>query len=120
MKFTKSYKEIITILLLLAVFAAAMFLLSPNTTAIAAKIEHDCETVATVMLRGETQTYTLPADESVVLEYGETGIRFISSDCPDKLCIHAGNLSHAGEIAACLPNDVIVTVVGEGTDVTVG
>jgi hypothetical protein len=37
-------------------------------------------------------------------------VGFISSDCPDKICIHAGFLSIPGQIAVCLPNKVAVQV----------
>jgi hypothetical protein len=47
-------------------------------------------------------------------------IRFIESSCPDKVCIHSGNLRHGGESAACLPNRVLVRVVAEdGADVVI-
>ena len=33
------------------------------------------------------------------------------ADCPDKLCIHQGKISHTGETIACLPNRVTVRVI---------
>ena len=37
-----------------------------------------------------------------------------SADCPDKVCIHRGEISKAGETIICLPNRLTVTVSGEG------
>lgn len=48
----------------------------------------------------------------VTLEVRSEGVRFVSSDCPDKLCIHQG-LIKANESAACLPAGVSVTVKGQ-------
>ena len=42
-------------------------------------------------------------------------IAFISSDCPDKVCIHNGWLSREGEQAICLPNRVSVTLTDGST-----
>ncbi len=35
-------------------------------------------------------------------------ICFLESDCPDKVCVKTGWLSHPGEIAVCLPNKIII------------
>ncbi|EPR11433.1 NusG domain II-containing protein [Ruminiclostridium papyrosolvens] len=35
-------------------------------------------------------------------------ICFLESDCPDKVCVKTGWLSHPGEIAVCLPNKMII------------
>ena len=37
-----------------------------------------------------------------------------SADCPDKVCIHQGTISKAGETIICLPNRLTVTVTGDG------
>ena len=39
-------------------------------------------------------------------------VRFISSPCRGKQCIHAGWLADAGDFAACLPNRISLTVLG--------
>lgn len=41
------------------------------------------------------------------------GIRFLSSPCQGKHCIHSGWLEDAGDFAACLPNGVSVTLIGD-------
>ncbi|AEY66071.1 NusG domain II-containing protein [Clostridium sp. BNL1100] len=35
-------------------------------------------------------------------------ICFLESDCPDKVCVKTGWLTHPGEIAVCLPNKIII------------
>lgn len=40
----------------------------------------------------------------------EYGVRFISSPCPDKLCVAHGWVNDEMDLAACLPNGLIVTV----------
>lgn len=40
-------------------------------------------------------------------------IRFTDSPCPGRYCIHSGWLSLTGQVAACLPNGIVVEVLGE-------
>lgn len=47
----------------------------------------------------------------LVIEDGKADM--IRANCPDKLCVHQAAVSHAGETIVCLPNKVVVTVVGE-------
>jgi len=39
----------------------------------------------------------------------------LSSDCPDKVCLHQGEISSAGETVICVPSGVVLTVLGEGS-----
>ena len=50
----------------------------------------------------------VPGRENVVLTVAGFGIAFTSSDCPDKICVNSGVLSHPGQIAVCLPNRVVI------------
>lgn len=47
-----------------------------------------------------------------VLEVRDGRIRFLSSPCPNQICVHAGWLANAGDVAACLPNQVSLQVLG--------
>jgi hypothetical protein len=38
---------------------------------------------------------------------------FVSSACPNKVCIRRGEISRCGEWIACVPNGVTATVIGE-------
>jgi hypothetical protein len=40
-------------------------------------------------------------------------IRFTESPCPGRYCIHAGWLSRTGQVAACLPNGIVVEILGD-------
>lgn len=75
------------------------------------------DTVATVWLEGKkekeinlsavTEDYEIKINHCV-LSVGKGKIGFLSSDCPDKLCVKSGFLSKNGDTAACLPNKVVV------------
>lgn len=63
-----------------------------------------------------------PAGLSTV-EIHDHQAAFVEAPCPDKLCIHQGRLKTANAWAACLPNRVIIRIVGstsiedEGPDI---
>lgn len=42
-------------------------------------------------------------------------VRFLNSPCANKLCIHQGWASLSGELIACLPNRVSVSVEGQNS-----
>lgn len=57
----------------------------------------------------------IPQNENVIIGVDDEGrIAFISSDCPDKLCVKTGKLHLVGQYAACLPNGIIVKIVQKG------
>jgi len=51
-------------------------------------------------------------DNGIKIIVSDGKIGFLESDCPDKVCIHTGMLSHSGEVAACVPNKTVITVSG--------
>ncbi len=65
--------------------------------------------------------YSLAADGEYSLSGGknilviEDGCAYMkSASCPDKTCVGVGRIKYAGQSIICLPNRVVVTVVGEG------
>jgi len=56
-------------------------------------------------------------DRDVVLTVKDNAIAFKSSDCPDKICIRTGFISHPGQTAVCLPNRVSIKIVSRKIDI---
>ncbi|MCU0644863.1 MAG: NusG domain II-containing protein [bacterium] len=40
-------------------------------------------------------------------------VQVVSSDCPEKICVKTGKIRHAGEIIVCVPNKVVVKIIGK-------
>lgn len=55
------------------------------------------------------------ADGESVIEVRAGRVRFIDSPCRNRVCIHRGWLSGAGDTAACVPNRVAVQLLGRPT-----
>jgi hypothetical protein len=80
-----------------------------------------------VVSDGQKVLYTAPLDALVEvdlegplgptrLRIDELGARIIDSPCPLKVCMGMGPARRAGDILACLPNQILVEVVGPGVE----
>ncbi len=49
---------------------------------------------------------------SNILVIEDGAARVTEANCPDKLCVRQGAISRSGETIVCLPNRLVVTVVG--------
>ena len=58
-------------------------------------------------------TYSLNAGTNIlVVENGKAYVSYAS--CPDGLCMHQGSISMVGEQIVCLPNKIMIEIIGEG------
>lgn len=48
----------------------------------------------------------------IVIENGM--VRIVEADCPDRLDVQSGTISQTGEMLVCLPNRLVVRILGEG------
>ncbi len=117
MKLAKGH-DIIIVIIALAVFVLMALLMRSEPGEIAV-LEYNGEQIARLKLSGEQQLFVLPDNPNVVLSYGEEGAFFVDSDCPDRVCVNTGMIHRAGEMAACLPNGVVLHIEGDGADIIV-
>jgi len=47
---------------------------------------------------------------------GPEGARVISSPCPEQICVRAGAIHRQGDLNACVPNRVVIRIVGSSED----
>ena len=104
---------IIAILAVVAIGAAALFLLRGEGSAVRVEVD------GTVM-----GTYPLSVDREVEIVTGENGeelnllvikdgkATIATATCPDGICAAHKPISREGESIICLPHKVIVTVIG--------
>lgn len=103
---------IIGVVLLLA--AALTALMAQNTAGgrLYAEVWQNDVLVERVALTDETdRTIDLDGHNVIVLA-GKTA-RVESADCHDQVCVRTGTLTRAGQVAVCLPNRVVLKLVGE-------
>ena len=70
------------------------------------------ETVAQLSLADEGRVPVKGILGESILEVRDGRVRFLASPCPGRYCIHTGWISLTGQVAACLPNGVVVEVEG--------
>lgn len=51
----------------------------------------------------------------VTFQVKDHAIRFLSSDCPDKVCVNTGFLKNDLEVACCLPNQTTLFISQENS-----
>lgn len=59
------------------------------------------------------EVITLDTDPQVKIRIEDGTIRFIDSKCPANTCQHRGKLLMGGDVAACVPAGVVISVISE-------
>lgn len=116
MSLKKHKKEILLIVIILSVSGALLLVNQVLFAKPAGKAE--------VTVDGNViRTLELTQDTDIVVEgyHGGTNrivikdgkVHVSEATCPDKVCVHQGWIEHTGENIVCLPNHLIVRVIGE-------
>lgn len=84
-----------------------------------ALIIRDGKVLRSINLEAVSKTESIKVDGKykhvILVEHGK--IRFSEADCPDKVCVRTGWLENSGDIAACIPDRIIIKVVGRNGNV---
>lgn len=105
----------IIIVLAIAVVVVLLLVLPNQQTSgtLTAVIIVDDEEYERIDLNNVTEPLVIELHElGVVITAKDGHISFTSSSCADQTCVNTGQLTHAGDIAVCLPNRVIVKIEG--------
>jgi hypothetical protein len=79
-----------------------------------AKISVDGELYQSVELTAELQEIEIRTDRGYnLIRIYDKAVQIQDADCPDRLCVHMGAIRKIGERVVCLPNRVLVEIVGE-------
>ncbi len=115
----KNTRNLLLLLALTAAAATAFLLLGPK------KVNHP---VARITLDGELvkeidldevvvpYSFTLTGahglTNTILVEHGRISVR--AASCPDQICVHQGTISDGTVPIVCLPNRLIIEIVGGG------
>jgi len=114
----KSTKFLATCFSVAAIAAAAgiIYLNSQDTPKKYACIFEDGKLIHKIDLSSVSSPYTIELSGNVVfVEKGQISI--IEADCPDKLCIKQGAIDNGARPIVCLPNNVVVKLTDDESDV---
>ncbi len=104
-----------TYILLLAVCLIAICIFAANKvlakTGDCAEVSIDGEVVYELPLSENTELLITGSDGGSNKLIISDGVCYITeADCPDKLCIKQGKISHNGESIICLPHKLVITI----------
>lgn len=101
------------LLIILLLIAAGLFFLAQRNSGRSGN-------QAVVTIDGEAYgSYTLAKEQIIsinghnTLQIQDGSASITEADCPDKLCVRQGRISRVGESIICLPNQVVITIIGE-------
>lgn len=110
----KKVQYIVIAVLGVAVTASLLFMLRPASgERLVAKIQVDSKEVATIDLdTAANEVFSIEQSTGLPIEFEikDHAIRFLHSDCPDKVCVNSGYQSRDMDIASCLPNRTVLSV----------
>lgn len=113
----------IILIAVLLLGALGFRLYTKHTTAGATAVIYvDGEIYQSIELEKVEESYelALPCSPEAILFIERGCISFKTAECPDKLCVGTGKLTHRGDTAACLPAGVVVTIEnGEESEIDV-
>lgn len=106
---------IATVVLLCFVLSLVFLFDSRNQQDVTAVISVEGEVYHQVKLSDVEEPYEVRVNGEVpvIISLSPQGVCFSHSDCPDKLCVNTGVLTHSGQSAVCLPARVSVKLVSE-------
>ncbi|MDD6807735.1 MAG: NusG domain II-containing protein [Oscillospiraceae bacterium] len=110
-------KKADVILFILLLITCAILILPSKFSKVGAtaKIYLNGEIIESIDLSTVKETYSFELDStpSVEITVEPNCIYYSKADCPDKLCINCGRLSHPGDTAACLPSETLIVLEGQ-------
>ena len=99
--------------LLLAAVLLGIFLFAGKEEGTRAVVTIDGTEYGSYALDKE-QTIDLGTGNHLEIRGGE--IRMTEADCPDQICVHTARISEDGGSIVCLPNKIVLEIVGEEKD----
>ena len=64
-----------------------------------------------IRLNDISKSYEIDLETNTVLLEND-GVSMTYAHCPDKLCVHQGKITKAGESIVCLPNKIMIEILG--------
>lgn len=98
--------------------AAAVLVYTSSPGGTVAEIVQDGKVIRTMDLeKAEEETFVISGENGTNTVQVEPGrIRVQAADCPDQVCVHQGWISDGTVPIVCLPNKLVIRIVGGEED----
>ncbi len=97
------------IVLSLLAYSISRFQLSHASKTV--KIYKANKVIEEIRINDISKSYEIDLGTNTVL-LEKDGVRMTHARCPDKLCVHQGKITKAGESIVCLPNKIMIEIAG--------
>lgn len=106
--------DIFIIAIIVAVIIVSFVIKGFSRENLVAEVYFDGEIIEKVNLSAKEEKEILTGENNKTVIIAKDGeIYFSSSCCEDEICVKSGKLNKNGDFASCLPEKVVVKVVGE-------
>ena len=103
---------VLVLVLLLAAAAAGIFMLAVRGDGAEAVVIRDGQEILRLPLSEDAEeVITEGEDSNTVVIKGGTA-RVTEANCPDKVCVHTGEIRYEGQTIVCLPHKLVVKIEG--------
>lgn len=107
--------DIIITVAVLAIMVLLIFPLRSQKGDVKAVIYYNGEVIREIKLTDNQESFDLNVGNCKV-RVDKNTVYFVSSPCPDKICINSGKLSKGGQFASCVPEKVTIILKGNKGD----
>jgi hypothetical protein len=85
-----------------------------NSNMLKAEITVKGELYKVVPLSEKKEEYVIETElgKNIII-FHDKGVSIIEADCHDHICVDTGFISKPGEIIACLPHKVVISIIGD-------
>jgi hypothetical protein len=105
------------LLVVVAVLVALSFLLLLRQSSGARLVVSSDDRIVFVAPLNKDQRVELEGPLGITVLQIESGAaRVVSSPCARKVCIRMGEARHTGDLLACVPNKLVITIEGDSTE----
>ncbi|MFI3324659.1 MAG: NusG domain II-containing protein [Clostridia bacterium] len=108
---------IVALIIIMAILIFVLMLPKTYTNNIL-EVYLDGELIDSISLEEDNyQTIEINETASVTIEIDGLEVRVINSTCYDHVCENTGYISVAGEVIVCMPNKLLLKIVGDETEI---
>lgn len=114
--------DLIVLVLVLIVVLAGIYLYflrppAPPDAQIVIQVNGEDRHYFPLYAKGRDENIEIQGVQGItIVHLGEDRVWVVDSACPDKICVHTGWTNSSAKPIACLPNRVIVKIVGGDGD----
>lgn len=116
--FDKKDLAVIIAVIIISILIFVLYQIFTNTENEFVQVMYNGEIIEEIDLNQDGE-YTPKETPNIIIEIKDKKAHIKTSDCPDKICVNTGWLSHSGQTAVCLPNKLSIVIKSKSSNNTI-